>query len=144
MPINTSYDDFAFTINKQDKGYVSSNRASKKAEDLIYSYVYYPVNIVTDAENGQAVEDIDVTISELIDGEYKQVSAQTTSASGEWKYDFKKDAGYKVKFDNSYRNSKEFVLTATGDRAKELEKLQNVDLQRVFIDGYVIDEETQN
>lgn len=142
-PINTPYDDFSFTINENDKGYLSSNRNSKKAVDLIYSYVYYPVNVVTDAENGSAVQDIDVTISELVNGEWKQRSIQQTNKSGEWKYEFKKGVGYKVKFDNSYRNSKEYTLTANGNREEELAKLQNVDLQRVFIDGYVLDEETQ-
>lgn len=142
-PLNTPYDDFSFTIDKNDRGYVSSNRSSKKAEDVIYSFIYYPVNVVKDSEDGSVVQDIDVTISELEGEEWKQVSLQRTNKSGEWKYDFKKGVDYKVKFDNSYRNSKEFILTSTGDRAKELEKLQSVDLQRVFIDGYVIDEETQ-
>jgi outer membrane protein OmpA-like peptidoglycan-associated protein len=142
-PINTAYDDFSFTMNDNDKGYVSSNRSSKKAEDEIYSFVYYPVNVVKDAEDGSVVEDIDVTISEMIDGKWKQVSLQRTNKSGEWKYEFKEGVGYKVKFDNSYRNSKEFELTASGNREKELQALQNVDMQRVFIDGYVIDEETK-
>ncbi|MCT4581958.1 MAG: OmpA family protein [Flavobacteriales bacterium] len=142
-PINTNQDDFSFTMNSKDKGYFSSNRSSKKAEDAIYSYVYYPVNVVTDTENGEAVEDIDVVVSELINGEWKEVSTQRTNKAGEWKYDFKAGVEYKVKFDNSYRNSKEFTLSANGNRVEELEKLKNVDLQRVFIDGYVIDEETQ-
>lgn len=143
-PINTPYDDFAFTINDNEKGYISSNRSSKKAEDIIYSYVYFPVNVVKDSEDGSVIQDIDVIISELVnESEWKQVSLQRTNKEGEWKYDFKEGVGYKVKFDNSYRNSKEFTLTANGDREKELEKLQDVDLQKVFIDGYVIDEETK-
>lgn len=142
-PINTSDDDFSFFINNKDKGYFSSNRGNKKGGDAIYSFVYYPVNVVTDAENSKAVEDIDVVISELVNGEWKEVSTQRTNKKGEWKYDFKKGIEYKVKFDNSYRNSKEFQLSANGDREEELKKLKNVNLQRVFIDGYVIDEETK-
>lgn len=142
-PINTPEDDFSFKINKKDKGYMSSNRGSKKGTDVIYSFVYYPVNIVKDSENGEVVEDIDVTITQLINGEWKEVSTQRTNKSGEWKFDFKKGIDYKVKFDNSYRNSKEYSLTGSGDRSKELEQLKSVYLQRIFIDGYVIDEETQ-
>lgn len=142
-PINTSQDDFSYIMNNKDKGYFSSNRGSKKGEDAIYSYVYYPVNVVADSENGEAVEDIDVVITELVNGEWKEVSTQRTNKSGEWKYEFKKGVDYKVKFDNSYRNSKEFSISANGNREEELKKLKKVDLQRVFIDGYVIDEETQ-
>ncbi len=142
-PVNSEKDDFAFIINKEDRGYFSTNRDSKKAEDLIYSFVYYPVNIVTDAENGERVEDIDVTILAKVDGEWKEVHKQSTNKKGEWHFDFKDDVDYKVLFDNSYRNSKEIILPASGDRNKQLKELQNVDLQRVFIDGYVIDEETK-
>lgn len=142
-PVNSDQDDFSFKINEKDKGYLSSNRGSKKVEDVIYSFVYYPINVVKDAESGNVVEDIDVTITQLVDGEWKEVSSQRTNKLGEWKFDFKDDKSYKVKFDNSYRNSKEFEITANGDRGSELEQLKNVDLQRIFIDGYVIDEETQ-
>jgi len=142
-PINSREDDFAFTINEKNEGYLSSNRSSKKNQDLIYRFLYLPAYVVIDAENAEVVEDIDVIVYEKIDGEYKEVFAQSTNKDGEWNYDFKKGVDYKVKFDNSYRNSKEVFISGASDRSQELEKLKKVDLQRVFIDGYVIDEETQ-
>jgi len=142
-PINTKEDDFSFSINEEAKGYLSSNRGGKKAGDKIYSFTYYPVNVVTDKENGERVEDIDVVISEKEGDAWKEVSRQKTNAKGEWKYNFEEGKDYKVKLDNSYRNSKEIEISGAKDLDEQLKQLQNTDLQRVFIDGYVIDEVTQ-
>src|SRR5574343_1712562 len=39
-PVNGQYDDFAFTMNKDNQtGYFSSNRDGGKGDDDIYSYV---------------------------------------------------------------------------------------------------------
>ena len=142
-PINTKEDDFSFSINSEDKGYLSSNRGGKKAGDKIYSFTYYPVNIVSDKENGKAVEDIDVIISEKEGESWKEVSRQKTNAKGEWKYDFEEGKDYKIKLDNSYRNSKELEIFGNKDLDEQLKQVQNTDLQRVYIDGYVLDEETK-
>jgi outer membrane protein OmpA-like peptidoglycan-associated protein len=62
IPVNSSADDFAFTINDSGEGYVSSNRMGGKGSDDIYAIkklqpicdVLIAVN-VSDAKTGQAV-----------------------------------------------------------------------------------------
>ncbi len=142
-PINTKFDDFSFSTNEKEKGYLSSNRGGENAGDKIYSFTYYPVNIVSDKENGKAVEDIDVIISEKIGENWTEVSRQKTNAKGEWKYNFEEGKDYKIMLDNSYRHSKEIEISGNKNLDEQIKKIQNIDLQRVFIDGYVIDEETQ-
>ncbi|MHC0442823.1 OmpA family protein [Flavobacterium sp. 3-210] len=74
-PINSSSDDFAYSIDEDSKkGFFSSNRKGGKGDDDIYGFVetkpvVFPFNLnpiyfgmVTDSVTGEAVKDVEITI----------------------------------------------------------------------------------
>lgn len=80
--INTKRDDFAFSINLQNKiGYFSSNRSGV---DNIYEAIpicqFKTVALVKDAKTNQLVFDANVSI---LDANNNQISSTTTSSIGE-------------------------------------------------------------
>ncbi|MBL7560695.1 OmpA family protein [Olleya sp. YSTF-M6] len=85
-PINSKADDFAFTIDEDKNGYVSSNREGGKGSDDIYAIKEIKplcqvdmIVTVENAETGEVLSNSEVT---LYDSTGSVLATQTTNAAG--------------------------------------------------------------
>ena len=86
IPVNSNADDFAFTMNKEGEGYVSSNRMGGRGSDDIYAIKkLQPIcdvlitATITDAKTG---EPLGGAAASLIDSEGNVMSTKNTDDSG--------------------------------------------------------------
>ncbi|WP_055447047.1 OmpA family protein [Lacinutrix mariniflava] len=85
-PINSKADDFAFLINNEKEGYVSSNRAGGKGNDDIYAIKEIAplcmVDMIVTAENAETGEKIANANVTLYDAKGSVLNTGTTNAKG--------------------------------------------------------------
>ncbi len=86
IPVNSSADDFAFTINDYGEGYVSSNRMGGRGSDDIYAIKkLQPIcdvlitSLVKDSKTGELLKDAVVVIS---DSNGNTLSSKSTDDNG--------------------------------------------------------------
>ena len=85
-PINSKADDFAFVINEEKDGYVSSNRAGGKGNDDIYAIKEIKplcdVDMIVSVENAETGEQIANATVTLHDDKGTVLDTATTNAQG--------------------------------------------------------------
>ena len=133
IPINSSKDDFAYTINKDTKsGYFSSNREGSRG----YDYIYYFENsipfdtlngIVLNKLTGKSVNNASVVINTNI--------STLTNENGVWKLPIQvNDSVLKITFDSPWYETK----TETYVNVREAqEQLNKVFLTPIMLDGKI-------
>jgi outer membrane protein OmpA-like peptidoglycan-associated protein len=112
-PLNSQNDDFAFTMNPDNKtGYFSSNREGGKGDDDIYSYTLLKPfkttlsvqGIITDLRTKEILPGATVN---LTDDKGKIIQTVTADQKGTYSFDVEPELNYKVEaskdtyFDNS-------------------------------------------
>lgn len=112
-PLNSQNDDFAFTMNPDNKtGYFSSNREGGKGDDDIYSYTLLKPfktslsvqGIITDLRTKEILPGATVN---LTDDKGKIIQTVTADEKGTYSFDVEPELNYKVEatkdayFDNS-------------------------------------------
>jgi len=95
LPVNSAYDDFAFTIDSDTKqGYFSSNRLEGKGGDDIYELIETKPLIIEDCKqfiNG-VITDIETNLPlsnalvVLLDNDSKQIESRTTATEGKFEF----------------------------------------------------------
>jgi outer membrane protein OmpA-like peptidoglycan-associated protein/tetratricopeptide (TPR) repeat protein len=115
-PINGSLDDFAFSIQSNGKGFVSSNREGGKGNDDIYLVTKLECKqklegIITDAESNLALAEVKVS---LYSEKFELIKESKSDEKG--KYSFAVDCGkkYYIRTEMAEYNTKE-VLGVIGD-----------------------------
>ena len=85
-PINSKADDFAFTIDEDKNGYVSSNREGGKGSDDIYAIKEIKplcqVDMIVTVENAETGEVLSNSAVTLYDSTGSILATQTTNAAG--------------------------------------------------------------
>ncbi|AXO80975.1 cell envelope biogenesis protein OmpA [Olleya aquimaris] len=85
-PINSKADDFAFTIDEDKNGYVSSNREGGKGSDDIYAIKEIKplcqVDMIVTVENAETGEVLPNSTVTLYDSTGSVLATQTTNAAG--------------------------------------------------------------
>lgn len=118
-PINSSYDDFSYIVDKQTgKGYFTSNRIGGKGYDDIYSFTELRkletdcrqriTGVVTDDDDKSILSQAVVTFS---DGKFNKIKQITTGVDGN--YSFEADCGtlYYIKVEKEGYLTKEQTVT---------------------------------
>lgn len=120
-PINSSMDDFAFIIDKDKKGYFTSNRESGKGYDDIYSFAYCQqtiYGIVTDIDTDELLPGSSVII---FDENMNKLSE--TTANDKAYYEFTNldcQTKYNVRVSKEeYETSERMIATAEKDGKTE-------------------------
>lgn len=135
LPVNTSMDDFAFTINAATKrGFFSSNRADGKGDDDIYSFLqletienfnYYVEGLVKDSETDKLIEG---AIISIYNDKGKKVNEVTVSSTADFKFDIEPGT-YKIIATHPKYIRAEVTFTVLDDGNKRHEQI--VKMQRV-------------
>jgi outer membrane protein OmpA-like peptidoglycan-associated protein/tetratricopeptide (TPR) repeat protein len=139
LPVNSSLDDFSFTINSDTKeGYFSSNRAGGQGNDDIYSLKETKDLIVEDCKQFLAgtITDVDTklplenAIVVLQSGDKKEIQRTTTALDGKFSFTVPCEANYVVlaSKENYTENSKSLrlgkVRGKTNDASMTLKSLE--------------------
>ncbi|KAB1070359.1 OmpA family protein [Tamlana haliotis] len=98
IPINSSTDDFAFTMNPNGiTGYFASNRRGGRGSDDIYAFHRKPIlhveGLVTDAINMTPITDAKVT---LYDNNDKEIAFMLTDENGFYQINIDRNQNYKI------------------------------------------------
>ena len=98
VPINSSTDDFSFTMNADGlTGYFASNRKGGKGDDDIYAYNRVPLlnveGVVSDAINNKPIPNAIIT---LFDANNKQIAYMETDENGYYEINIDRDSDYKI------------------------------------------------
>ncbi|MDO6759570.1 OmpA family protein [Tamlana sp. 2_MG-2023] len=111
VPINSSTDDFAFTMNPDGiTGYFASNRRGGRGSDDIYAFHREPVlhveGVVTDAINMTPIENTKITLYDETDNE---IAFMFTDKNGYYQINIDRNKNYKIvasqdKYIEDYRN----------------------------------------
>lgn len=135
LPVNTSADDFAFTLNTvTKKGYFSSNRADGKGDDDIYSFTqletienfnYYVEGLVKDAETDKLIESAVITV---FNDKGKKVNEVTVNSLADFKFDLEPGT-YKITATHPKYIPAEVTFTILDNGNKRHEQI--VKMQRV-------------
>ena len=129
VPVNSSKDDFSFTMNSDGlSGYFASNRSGGMGDDDIYAYNRIPLlnveGTVTDVINNKPVPNAIIT---LLDGSGKQIAYMETDEEGYYEINIDRNVDYKItasqkKYEN---DSKSFTSKGIEDTITTI----TVDLQ---------------
>lgn len=142
-PLNSTFDDFAFTPNQdQVSGYLSSNRDGVNGEDKIYSFKLVPSEFkVLDKETGEAIAETKITVYEKVNGEWVESSVSITDENGVWGANLSPNKDYKIVYDNPYYELKEIELKQDDkNRETKLAEIKSgVKLERAVLFGQMID-----
>jgi outer membrane protein OmpA-like peptidoglycan-associated protein/tetratricopeptide (TPR) repeat protein len=131
IPVNSSADDFAFTINDLGEGFVSSNRMGGRGSDDIYAIkklrpicdVLIAVN-VSDAKTGQGLNGGFLNLSD-IDGNTLNSKKANENGSSEFIIECETDTELQVSLEDY--ESKTISISGTRDE----EVIVNVDLKPI-------------
>ncbi len=113
LTVNSSFDDFAFNIQKNKTGLVSSNRANGEGKDDIYfvrelsglKYSFYQtiVGKVYDRKSNTAIQEAEIVFK---DASGNTLAVVKTDINGEFKIsDVENDKGYTIQVSNTDFNS---------------------------------------
>lgn len=115
--VNSSFDDFAFILDKSGKGYYSSNRENGKGEDDIYSLLlkgslelsFKIDGVVSDSKSNGPIEGVQVLLK---DANGNEVSSVLTDKDGKYAFDVEENQEYTVHYQmDDYYDSKVPVNT---------------------------------
>jgi len=121
-PINSSFDDFAFTINN-GKGYISSNRLNGKGEDDIYSFEYlfceqFIEGVVRDDKTGELLSEFLVT---LYDDNGIKVDEMSTDTLGTFNFKVACEEKYNlIGMKEKYNDATAEIATTNESKLKNL------------------------
>lgn len=128
-PVNSSRDDFAFILNKDQTGYVSSNREGGSGDDDIYSVrlikplkVNLSVNgLITDVRSGEIIPGAYVS---LIDTDGTVLKSVVVDDKGMYTFDIEPDQNYalEVKKGDYFDNKGEVSTVNLADGQEEIKK----------------------
>ncbi|WP_242120298.1 OmpA family protein [Aestuariivivens sediminicola] len=98
VPVNSSKDDFSFTMNADGlSGYFASNRSGGMGDDDIYAYTRVPLlnveGTVTDIVNNKPVPNAIIT---LLDGNGKQIAYMETDDEGYFEINIDRNVDYEI------------------------------------------------
>ena len=125
IPVNSSADDFAFSINENGEGYVSSNRMGGRGSDDIYTIKKLQpicdvlINIsVTDIKTGSTIGDALVS---LTDSNESVINSKNTNSNGksEFMIECNSDSGLVVSKEDY--ESKMVAIAGTRDEEIKIE-----------------------
>ncbi|UKM64136.1 OmpA family protein [Flavobacteriaceae bacterium GSB9] len=150
IPINSNYDDFAFTMNADGiTGYFASNRLGGRGSDDIYAFHREPElhveGIVADAINSKPIPDAKIT---LFNEKGEQVAYMLTDENGHYQINIDRNSDYKIvasqeQYIDDYRNftSKNIQTELTTINAnlllnpvQDVVKLAKLDLNTIYFD----------
>lgn len=129
-PINSSLDDFAFSLSLEDdtKGYISSNREGGAGNDDIYELtILAPLVLkgqVTDSINGKPIANATVR---LLDKNKKQIAFLETDDEGNYMIEVARDRTYPIETKHIKYNTKNEQINTTNTDDK-LELVYNIEL----------------
>ncbi|MCF6366140.1 MAG: OmpA family protein [Bacteroidales bacterium] len=121
IPINSSYDDFSFIIDKEMKtGYFSSSREEGKGNDDIYSFnMLKPFGVeikgTTKDDKGNILAETNVI---LFDESGKIIGMQTTDENGNFSFTVETDKKYKLKGVKDKFSNGENIINTKGISGK--------------------------
>ena len=127
FPVNSGYDDFAFTINSDTKqGYFSSNRLEGKGGDDIYELTETKPLIIEDCKQFIAgiVTDIDTklplenAVVVLQDSDKKQIETITTTADGKFSFTVGCEKNYTVLSSKVHYTNGSKAIKSSNERLK--------------------------
>ncbi|WP_108867388.1 OmpA family protein [Aquimarina aquimarini] len=139
-PINSTYDDFSFIINEEDKyGFFSSNRKEGKGDDDIYSFIVKPECkesikiVVTDSITKAPLGGVDI----LFTGDEKSLEEQVIKEDGTYLFtDNECDKEYTfVASKKNYREATKSIKTL-GVNNKEV--VQNIELVPLIVEDEIV------
>lgn len=121
-PINSSFDDFAFVINKH-KGFVSSNRSGGKGYDDIYSFIENKdikelsksilFGVVKDINTKEPIPNATITV---FDKNNIEVTTAKSDAKGAYQILLERSLSYLVKTNKDYYNGDDFFIENTPEK----------------------------
>jgi outer membrane protein OmpA-like peptidoglycan-associated protein len=120
-PVNSSYDDFAFILNKnQEGGYFSSNRTGGKGDDDIYLYKLSEPFKFGKIIKGRAMTPDSAVLTEVKVGLYDEqknlIDSITTSEDGKYEFTAEPDRNYNLNgIKPKYHDGKNKADTHTDD-----------------------------
>jgi len=130
VPINSTADDFAFTLNeKTKKGFVSSNRPGGKGSDDIYAIKkIQPIcdvvinGIIIDSKTGEPIQGATAT---LYDNQNNKITSLTSDTIGKFDYviECEKNTRLEIKM-NDYESNKVEII-GTSDEEIEIKVTLN-------------------
>ncbi len=135
-PVNSQNDDFAFTMNSDNKtGYFSSNRDGGKGDDDIYSYLLTKPfktslviqGVVTDLRSKEILPGAKV---DLTDPNGKVINSTIADAKGAYSFELEPDLDYKVvgSKEDYFGNQQTFTTKNLDPEVEIIEK--NLDLEK--------------
>jgi len=135
-PVNSQNDDFAFTMNKDNKtGYFSSNREGGKGDDDIYSYNLVKPFVQTLMVEGVIADNLSKAILPgalvyLKDAAGNTVQTATADANGAYSFELEPDKDYTVsaKKEDYFDNQGTFTTKNLAPDVSVINK--NVDLEK--------------
>lgn len=150
IPINSSYDDFAFAMNPDGiTGYFASNRRGGRGSDDIYAFHREPVlhveGVVTDAINSNPVPGAKIT---LYNDKDEPIAYVETDENGYYQINIDRDKDYKIvasqdKYIDDYRkftskNIQTELVTINANLllnpVQDVVKLAKLDLNTIYFD----------
>jgi outer membrane protein OmpA-like peptidoglycan-associated protein len=151
-PINTGADDFGLVLNKDNKGYLSSNREGGVGEDDIYSVkMLAPIKpnykLKGIAKNPTTNKPIEGVLVNLMDANDNKIGETTTGANGDYSFDVEPSLAYVLT-----GNKTKYIPGKTNFNTNELstektEILKDVDLmsdEGFTLYGLVTDKKDKN
>src|SRR5690606_20444337 len=105
FPVNSGYDDFAFSIDPESKeGFFSSNRPEGRGNDDIYQFTEIKPLIIEDCKqlisgtirDANTLEVLANTLIILIDSDTNELSKATTDTEGKFSFDAQCNTNYVV------------------------------------------------
>ncbi len=101
VPVNSSYDDFAFTLNsKQNSGYFSSNRPGGKGSDDIYAFVLSRPLVSKQYLRGRSLASNGVVLPStqvyLLSEQGDTLSSILTGADGKYEFEVEGNKSYSL------------------------------------------------
>ncbi|KFC58569.1 flagellar motor protein MotB [Flavobacterium gilvum] len=130
LPLNSGYDDFAFTINSDTKeGYFSSDRPGGKGKDDIYSLKetkeliiedckQYIAGIITDTDSHLALKNATVVLK---NSSNQELEKGITDADGKFNFTIECESNYSIVAtkENYTENSKSFHSSAERKKSND-------------------------
>jgi len=138
-PYNSSYDDFAFSIDSTNRGYFSSNRPGGKGGDDIYSFGKFECKQIFKgySKDKISLEVLPGITVKLIDGNGKIIEEITSDENGYFEFkDIACDTKYNVLGEKIiYKpDTKDFTTSSSNGEETEMELL----LEPLIQDGEIV------
>ncbi|WP_228851872.1 OmpA family protein [Aegicerativicinus sediminis] len=135
-PYNSGYDDFAYIITGEGRGYLSSNRPGGRGNDDIYSFTAYECQqlvkgVTRDKRTNEILPGVTV---KLIDETGKIVAETTSNQNGE--YELEVDCNKKYTILGSKEDYKDDMKELTTD--DDSEKVHEIDL---YLEPLIIEDQ---